>query len=264
MNKEMYDDFSQDYDRFVNWQERLAIELPFIEQQLQIVERKINRKPKLLDAACGSGMHAIALARLGYSACGSDISPKMVGKARDNARAAGVNAKFIESAFGNLKHDFQTEPEFPFDVILCLGNSLPHLLTIIDLRKALQDIADCLQPGGMAFFQNRNFDAVMEKKQRWMEPQNHVEGSQEWVFLRFYDFERDGLITFNILRLQRSGTEAWQQIISSTKLYPLKRDTLTGLLEESGFTDIRCFGGMAEEPFDPITSGNLVVSANKK
>ena len=33
----MYEDFSSDYDRFVDWQGRLAAELPFIEQQLQAV-----------------------------------------------------------------------------------------------------------------------------------------------------------------------------------------------------------------------------------
>ncbi len=264
MNKEIYDDFSQDYDRFVNWQARLAMELPFLEKQLQLIEGQLRRKPNVLDAACGSGMHAIALAQRGFTACGSDISPKMIEKARENARTAGVQVNFKVAAFGSLKRVFQAEPEFPFDGILCLGNSLPHLLSIKEIQKALWDMANCLQPGGMVIFQNRNFDAVMEKKERWMEPQNRIEGSQEWVFLRFYDFERDGLITFNILRLQRSGSEAWQQKISSTKLYPLKRDTLAGLLEDSGFTDIRCFGALSDEPFDLASSGNLVVTARRK
>ena len=31
----MYNAFSVNYDRFVNWQERLAFELPFLESQLQ-------------------------------------------------------------------------------------------------------------------------------------------------------------------------------------------------------------------------------------
>lgn len=31
----MYDEFSSDYDRFVNWPGRLAVEMPFVEAQLQ-------------------------------------------------------------------------------------------------------------------------------------------------------------------------------------------------------------------------------------
>ena len=264
MNKEIYDDFSQDYDRFVNWQGRLALELPFIQKHLQVIEGRIHQKPSVLDAACGSGMHAIELAKIGYAACGSDLSPRMLEKARENAQKAGVKVKFLESAFGSLAHDFRAEPEFPFDLVLCLGNSLPHVLTLKEIQKSLWDMTNCLQPGGYVIFQNRNFDAVMEKRERWMEPQSRVEGPQEWVFVRFYDFDRDGLITFNILRLHRSGDNGWQQRVSTTRLYPLKQDTLVGLLEDSGFTEITSYGFMGDEPFDQAGSDNLVITARKK
>jgi 2-polyprenyl-3-methyl-5-hydroxy-6-metoxy-1,4-benzoquinol methylase len=121
--------------------------MPFIEKQLLLAEEQLQRKLKVLDAACGCGMHAIALAGLGAIACSSDISPKMVEIARENARSAKVQAKFLVSAFGSLARDFQAEPEFPFDLIFCLGNSLPHALSEQTLREALQDFADCLQPG---------------------------------------------------------------------------------------------------------------------
>ncbi|MGQ9804240.1 MAG: hypothetical protein ACUVSH_10470 [Anaerolineae bacterium] len=51
----MYDDFSADYDRFVDWPGRLAAEVPFIVQRLQRVGAR-----RVLDAACGTGMHAVA------------------------------------------------------------------------------------------------------------------------------------------------------------------------------------------------------------
>ena len=57
----MYDDFSFDYDRFVDWPGRLAAELAFVEGQLQAVGAR-----RVLDAACGTGMHALELARRGY------------------------------------------------------------------------------------------------------------------------------------------------------------------------------------------------------
>jgi glycine/sarcosine N-methyltransferase len=263
MNREIYDDFSQDYDRFVNWQPRLAAEIPFIQNYLQHIKEQTNRIPRLLDAACGSGMHAIELAKSGIIACGADLSPKMVEKAIGNAKSAGVKVKFLESPFGNLTTDFRNEQEFPFDMVTCLGNALPHLLSIEMIQTAIWDLSNCLQSGGYLLFQNRNFDAILNNRERWIAPQGRKEDQNEWIFLRFYDFDRDGLITFNIIRLHRSGEESWQQRISTTRLYPLKRDVLVGLLEDSGFTDITCFGLMADEPYNPATSENLVVAARK-
>ncbi len=65
----LYDPFIADYDRFVNWKERLAYELPFIEQQLTTSGARC-----ILDTACGAGMHAIALAQRGYDVTGADLS----------------------------------------------------------------------------------------------------------------------------------------------------------------------------------------------
>jgi glycine/sarcosine N-methyltransferase/sarcosine/dimethylglycine N-methyltransferase len=263
MNREVYDEFSEDYDRFVNWQTRLAFEIPFLQKYLQQIEARLERRARILDAACGSGMHAIELAKQGFRASGTDLSQKMIGKAMENARTAGVEVNFRESSFGNLQADLLDQPEFPYDMITCLGNALPHLLSTELIQTTLWDMANCLNPGGTLLFQNRNFDAVLARKERWIQPQGRCEGNKEWVFLRFYDFDHDGLLTFNIMRLVREDQGNWQQRISSTRLYPLKRDVLTGLLEDSGFSDIACYGSMTGEDFLPGSSDNLVVVARK-
>ena len=163
----------------------------------------------MLDAACGTGMHAVELARRGYSAAGADLFEGMVARARENAAAAGVSVNFRAAGFGGLARAFAAE--LPFDALLCLGNSLPHLLSREALAEALADFAACLRPGGLLLLQNRNFDAVMQRRERWMEPQAHQEEGAEWVFLRFYDYEPDGLINFNILTLRREEGQGWQQ-----------------------------------------------------
>jgi glycine/sarcosine N-methyltransferase len=264
MNREVYDEFSQDYDRFVNWKTRLAAEIPFLLEYLDKLEKDMDRRARILDMACGSGMHAITLAKHGYTACGADLSPKMIAKAKQNAKTAGVKVNFKESSFGNLSSDLAGEKEFPFDMITCLGNALPHLLSTELIQTTLWDMANCLNPGGYLIFQNRNFDAVLANKERWITPQGSREGDSEWIFLRFYDFDHDGLLTFNIVRLARNGSENWQQRVSSTRLYPLRRDVLTGLLEDSNFTDIATFGSMASEKFQPKRSENLILVARKK
>jgi len=112
--------------------------------------------------------------------------------------------------------------------------------------------------------QNRNFDAVSGAHDRWMEPQTHREGNSEWVFVRFYDFLPDGLIDFNILTLRRDQESEWKQSLPTTRLRPLLQADLLKLLDETGFTDLKSYGGMQGSPFDPQTSGNLVVTARKR
>ena len=265
-----YDTFSTDYDRFVNWPGRLAVELPFIEGQLKSVAQGEETLPRVLDAACGTGMHAIALARLGYPAAGTDLSAGMIARARANAAQAGVQVHFETAGFGGLAQAFGLAKSAhppktpPFDALLCLGNSLPHVLTGLELEAALKDFAACLRPGGLLLVQNRNFDAVIARHERWMEPQSYQEGENEWLFLRFYDFEADGLITFNIMTLKREGQGNWTQQVTTTCLRPVRQVDLTAPLSQAGFQEFKFFGNMAGAPFEPETSGNLVLTVVKK
>lgn len=256
----MYDQFASDYDRFVNWQNRLDAEIPFIEKSLLEVKSEPALPLKILDAACGTGMHALALARDGYEVIGTDYSAEMVAKARSNALSAEQSVRFETAGFGSIS---ATLPGVSFDALLCLGNSLPHLLTSDDLRSALSDFSACLKPGGLLLIQNRNFDAVMSKKERWMEPQAFQEGEKQWLFQRFYDFNPDGTIQFNIVTLKRNAGESWSSNVLTTTLKPMLVDELTKALAAAGFGQIKTYGSLTGEPFNPDSSGNLVLAARK-
>jgi glycine/sarcosine N-methyltransferase len=200
--KTSYDSFADDYDRFVNWPGRLAFELPFLEETLKRAPHTPGGKPAVLDAATGTGQHALALAECDYPTAGADLSAGMIARARQNAAQQGVEVRFEVAGFGELAQTFGRES---FEAVLCLGNSLPHVLDEAGLAAALSDFAAVLRPGGLLLLQNRNFDQVLEQKARWMEPQSAQAGQTEWLFVRFYDFLADGAIDFNILRLQREA-----------------------------------------------------------
>lgn len=256
----MYDQLASDYDRFNNWENRLAVELPFIRKTLDSVQSSGAQPLRVLDAACGTGMHALALAKLGYAVSGADLSMPMIGKARANAAVATQDVRFESIGFGKLAPVFR---EGSFDALLCLGNSLPHLLSEAELKAALEDFARCLRPGGVLLIQNRNFDAVMASRQRWMEPQTYRDNEHEWVFMRFYDFEPDGTICFNMVTLKRPLGREWRSETVSTHLAPQLLADLNKALLESGFTNVWAYGSMTGEPFEPLTSGNLVLAATR-
>ena len=247
----LYDALAEDYDRFVNWSGRLAHELPFFTSLFQ--EQGVRR---VLDAACGTGHHAIALAQRGYQVLGADLSAAMVQRARANAAAAGVNVSFAQMGLGRLATLGET-----FDAVLCLGNSLPHLLTAPAVSSALADFAACLRPGGLLIIQNRNFDRVWTRRERFMGPQSYRDDAgREWLFIRFYDFHQE-TITFNMIRLRRSTDAEWQQDVAATPLRPIFRDDLATSLAAAGFQRAVFYGGYDRTAFDPAQSGDLITVA---
>lgn len=256
----MYDKLASIYDYFVNWENRLAYELPFLEQQLRTLGEDPSQL-RVMDTACGTGHHAIALANLGFQVSGSDLFPEMVSLADANAKAAGVRVAFRTAGFGSISESFKQPGEF--EAVLCLGNSLPHVASEADLKNALRDFKELLRPGGLLLLQMRNFDLVMGEKKRWMEPQTVKDGSTEWLFLRFYDFETDGKIQFNILSLHRKANAPWQTQLTSTHLLPIYSEELKVDLALIGFTDVKLYGNLAAEPYAAGKSGDLVVIATK-
>ena len=262
---DFYLSLAPQYDEFVNWDARLKVELPFIERLLGSVPGAEGSPARLLDAACGTGMHALALARRGFPALGADLSPAMIEHARRNAQSAGLDVRFETAGFGALAPAFglaPAQPEAdPFDALLCLGNSLPHVADEAGLADALRDFAVCLRPGGLLLLQNRNFDLVLALRQRWMEPQAHSQDGTDKLFIRFYDFDPDGRITFNMLTLQRQAEGGWTQQTASTRLLPLTHAALRSALALAGFERLQAYGSLQGEPFDPASSPNLVLAA---
>jgi glycine/sarcosine N-methyltransferase len=247
----LYDTLAADYDRFVNWEARLAHELPFFEGLFQ--QHGVKR---VLDAACGTGHHAIALAERGYAVVGADLSVPMIERARKNAAGTGADVIFTVLGLGELASLGES-----FDAVLCLGNSLPHLLTAAAVAGALADFASVLRPGGLLVIQNRNLDRVWAGQERFMPPQVHREDGQEWLFVRFYDFH-PATLTFNMLRLRRSP-DGWAQDAESTQLRPIFQRELGLGLAHVGFAPVDFYGDYRGSAFDAQTSGDLIAVAYK-
>jgi len=69
----------------------------------------------VLDVGCGTGRHAIELARRGYKVTGIDVSAGMIEEARRHGGTAGVTVTWIEAD----ARDFPFEE--PFDAALVAG-----------------------------------------------------------------------------------------------------------------------------------------------
>ena len=109
--KAFFDAIAPVYEREAYTLNTIA-EVDFLETELHL-----PAVASILDLGCGTGRHAIELARRGYRVTGIDISSGMLAIARDNAAKAGVDVEFIEGA----AQDFVSEKRFDAAISLCEG-----------------------------------------------------------------------------------------------------------------------------------------------
>jgi len=251
-----YDGLGDDYDRMVSWKTRLAREEDFFER---LFDERASRR--VLDAACGTGMHAIAFARRGREVAGADLSPVMVRRAQRNAEEAGVHVDFRVAGLGECLREWSA----PFDAVTCIGNSLPHLLDDRSLSRCFSDFSSVLRPGGTLVIQNRNYDRLLRDRQRLMPLTSRQTDAEETLFLRITDYSRtadDERIDFTIVILAKKAG-AWSQTVRTTPLRALRRVTLEKALAEAGFTDIRAYGDYLGGPSNAPEAPDLVIVARR-
>jgi len=95
---------------------------------------------RVLDACCGPGRHAAALATLGYTVTGIDRDAEVL----DQARQAAPGARFLELDQRDLD---RLRPERPFDAAVVLWQSFGYFDPATNDR-VLANVARLLRPGG--------------------------------------------------------------------------------------------------------------------
>lgn len=127
----IYREFALFYARgYQNLSRTIAEPLP------QVLERFGLKPKRVLDLACGEGTFAVEIAKRGYQVTGVDLSPDMLRFAREKAKEAGVDVKFIEQDMRDLQLDEK------FDLVTCWGDSLNYLLKYDDLVKTFRNVRD--------------------------------------------------------------------------------------------------------------------------
>ena len=110
-----------------------AEEAAYVARHLERLGASANgSEPTLLDLACGTGRHASAFAKLGYTVTGVDWSEDLLAAARRNAGAVGTEAHFVRQDMRSL------ELEGPgFAAVTCLFDSIGYPLDNEDVVAAL-------------------------------------------------------------------------------------------------------------------------------
>jgi len=259
---EFYDELSEDYADMIEFSAKVESEREIFENIVS--EYKIKR---CLDAGCGVGLHSIILSKLGVDVVGIDISASMIEKAREFAQMFGASAKFEVLDFSTIRDNYREE----FDLVLCLGNTLPHFLNEKDLLVALRNFYNVLRGDGVLILQILNYDKIMEMEERIIS----VRETSDKIFVRFYDFEptiigspslrvfeiRRDFLKFNVLVVDKTKNYAYKLV--TTRIKPIRSEELCKKLHMVGFKSVEIFGDLFRNEFKSEVSKNIVIFAQK-
>ena len=143
--EELFENYGQKYDQEGFTQGTLG-ECDFLEQELQF-----NKSRRILDVGCGTGRHAIELAKRGYTITGIDLSESLLTKARQKALDNKVQVDFLQQDARHLTFD----QEFDAAIMLCEGG-FPLMETDEMNFAILQQVTAALKSPGKFVFTTLN------------------------------------------------------------------------------------------------------------
>ena len=140
------------YSRFAAYYDFVYHSLVDHEGDVDFLERVFRRFARrrvqsVLDLACGTGNHAIPLARRGYEVAGLDLSRPMLAHARRKARAARLSIPFVH---GDMR---RFDLGRPFDAAICAFGAFGYLLTDADVLRCLRSVHRHLSSDGLFTFE---------------------------------------------------------------------------------------------------------------
>jgi SAM-dependent methyltransferase len=141
--KEIFQSYGKYYD-IIYADKDYENECDFLEE---IFREHSKFMPKtILDCGCGTGGHAIPLAKRGYEVTGIDLSEEMINIAKEKASKSGVSVDLIKMDLRELQLNKK------FDACICMFAVIDYLTSNKDLLKVLSNIREHLKSDSLLVF----------------------------------------------------------------------------------------------------------------
>lgn len=223
--KEYVHSFVRKWDELIDWDARATSEGDFFINLLK--ERGVKR---ILDVATGTGFHSVRLLKAGFDVTSADGSPEMLAQAFENARRAGFILQTIQADWRWLSKDIHNK----YDAVICLGNSLTHLFSEQDRRKALAEFYTALKHDGVLILDQRNYDGILDNgftsKHVYYYCGDNVSAEPEYI--------DEGLARFRYRFPDKSEYHL--------NMFPLRKEYVRTLMGQVGFQQVKTYGDFQE------------------
>jgi SAM-dependent methyltransferase len=226
-----YDQLASQYDKlFLDWTATTHEQAAILDRIFR--NHGFDTAASVLDCACGIGTQSVGLAALGYRMTASDISDAELAEAEKRAAENQVSIRFAHADFCALADTFSET----FDVIICMDNALPHMLSREDFAAAIKSMTGRVKEKGILVASIRDYDAILAEKPPYSPPYIHKTADGQRVCFQTWDWSGAHYkLTQYILddgkTLQASKFECEYRAVS--------REEISDLLFGSGCTQVR-------------------------
>jgi SAM-dependent methyltransferase len=178
-----------------------------------------------LDLGAGIGLHAVALAQRGFAVSAIEACQTLLEELRVRARGLSIVA-----LPGDLVQ-FRAQAPGPFDVILCMGDTLTHLDELAAVTDLLDAVSESLKPGGVFAATFRDYvGRELKGDERFI----LVRRDEERVLSCFLEYGPDHVMVHDLLT--ERADQQWTQTVSSYAKLRLSPDWLAAQLERRGLS----------------------------
>ena len=195
-----------------------------------------------VDLGAGFGLHALPLARRGFSVVAMDTCNSLLQELdarKESLPIRAVNADLLA---------FREHVSSPIDVILCMGDTLTHLPSLSDVEYLLADAAASLSHGGLFVATFRDYvSAPLQGDGRFI----LVRSDAERILTCFLEYA-DTTVTVHDLLHQREGG-SWRLRMSSYSKLRLSPQWVVERLNSLGLSVLR----------DAVPGGMIRITARK-
>ena len=196
-------------------------EYQFLFEQAEILPRSGG---KALDLGSGSGFQSLALADLGFEVLGVDTSETLLRELRDR-----MQRRRIHLVVGDLRDQVTYETEGPFEVAVCMGDTLAHLRSCGEIETLCGDVLGVLEGGGVLVLEFRDATRELEGVDRAIP----LRMDDERIMATFLEYETDRVNVHDMVFVR--GADGWTMHKSAYAKLRLGEEKVLNLLESRGF-----------------------------
>jgi ubiquinone/menaquinone biosynthesis C-methylase UbiE len=240
-------------------------------QQVQFLKNQLKPDGVILDLACGSGRHSIALTAAGYGIVGLDVSTRLLRIAKQRCREVEV-----------VRGDMRFLPFKPrtFTSAVCMDTSLGYLPTKEDDLQCLIEARKAVAPSGMlivdvfnraalsakykghkAGFKWKILPLMLRLKSRWLLKLFKWQDYESYLLAGKRTVRSDGELLCDRWVVLDKATDETRVFQHTVWLYDLTG--LGGLLDKAGFAVAQQFGGYLNESYGANSSRLILVAKTK-
>mgnify|MGYP006290922965 CR=1 FL=1 len=198
-------------------------------------ERGPPAGPRVADLCCGTGRHAVPLARRGYDVTGIDRTAPYLDRARARAARAGVEVEWLEQDVRSYRRPHA------HDLAISMYTSLGYFRDDADDFRVIENARASLAPGGLLVIEMVSREWIAENFAETLSD----DGPGGAVLFRRHRIVEDWRRIHNRWTLVEGGRaehfEFEQRIYSGPELETL--------LRRAGFDEVSLYGGLDRSPY---------------